>query len=238
MKTGFKHGLILLVGLVFSIAAMAKEPVPIEDRDVFEKQLITCIMSELENDCIISLFSAHLDPDIEDRDDFIINTNSFFKKELENSSVYEIHVIDKVIKADLFDSRTYIIEYSSRKFLGLHISFTGIEGKWYVSYLDAGDSEEFIRRILGLPPLPDNAGNELSRNPMAKFTVVNTLRVDIAPELDSETDNKAETANDVVFPSGKEATSREICFAHDCAAQEFAYNHVNDIFPQRAGATK
>jgi hypothetical protein len=221
MKTGFKHGLILLAGLVSSVAAIANEPIPIEDRNVFEKQLITCIMSELENDCITSLFSAHLDPDDQDRDDFIINVNSLFKEALGNSSVYKVHIINKVMKTDFLDSRTYIIEYSSGKFLGLHIGFTGMEGKWYVSYFDAGDSEEFIRQILGLPPLPDNAGNELSRNPMAKFTVVNTLRVDIAPELGSGTDNKAETANDVVFPGGEEATSRKICFAHDCAAQEF-----------------
>jgi hypothetical protein len=188
MKAGFKHGLILLAGLIFSVAAMANEPVPIEDRDAFEKQLITCITSELKNDCITSLFSAHFSPGVKDQDSVINHANSTFKKVLEKSSVYEVHVINKVIKVGLFDSRTYIIEYSNGIFVGLHVIFTGIKGKWYASYLDVGYSEEFIHRLLGLPPVPDNAGNEISRNLLAKFTVANTLLLaDVAPELGNRT---------------------------------------------------
>jgi hypothetical protein len=55
MKFSLKHGLGLLVGLFLSAAALARRPVPIEDRDAFEKKHLACIMFE---DSIIVSCSA------------------------------------------------------------------------------------------------------------------------------------------------------------------------------------
>ncbi|MDR2165468.1 MAG: hypothetical protein LBO79_07600 [Zoogloeaceae bacterium] len=158
MKAGFKRGLILLAGLIFSVAAMANEPIPIEDKDVFEKQLITCITSELENDCIASLFSVHLGPTAKDRDNLINYANSAFKKRVGKIPAHKIHVVSRMTKADLIDERTYIIECSNSDFYGLHINFKCLKGKWYLFRFSFGSSAEFIRRILDFPSTSGNAG--------------------------------------------------------------------------------
>jgi hypothetical protein len=158
MKAGFKHDLALLAGLVLPVSAMANEPIPIEDRDVFEKQFITCITSELENDCIASLFSAHLGPTAKDRDNLISYANSAFKKRFGKIPAHKIHVVNKMTKADLIDERAYIIERSNSDFYGLHINFKCLKGKWYLSRFSFGSSAEFIYRILDLPSTSGNAG--------------------------------------------------------------------------------
>jgi hypothetical protein len=159
MKAGFKHGLVLLAGLVLPVvAAMANEPIPIEDKDVFEKQLITCITSELENDCIASLLSIYLIPASKNSDLATSYINFFFKENFKKIPVRKIHVVNRVTKADLIDDRRYIIERSDRDFHGLYMNFRRLKGKWYLSHLRTGSWAEFIYRILDLPSTSDNAG--------------------------------------------------------------------------------
>ncbi|GHT97636.1 hypothetical protein AGMMS49545_24070 [Betaproteobacteria bacterium] len=124
MQAKFKYVLGVVIGLLFSVAAMASEPVPIEDRDAFEKQLITCISSDLKSNCIASLFSAHFDPAFKDRDNTVSYVNNSVKNDMENCSVYKVHVVNRVLKADLFDNRSYVIECSNVTFFGLYIGLS------------------------------------------------------------------------------------------------------------------
>jgi hypothetical protein len=158
MKAGFKHDLILLAGLVLPVAAMANEPIPIEDKNVFEKQLITCITSELENDCIASLLSTHLDPAVKDRNNAASHMDSLFKKEFKKNPVHKIHIVNRVTKANLIDERAYIIERSDGDIYGLHINFRRLQGKWHLFRWAFYSSAEFIYRILDFPPTSGNTG--------------------------------------------------------------------------------
>ena len=146
MKAGFKYGLGVVVGLFFSVVAMASEPVPIEDKDAFEKQYIDCLKSGFKDKCFSALFSSHLTLGA-DRVS-LDQADSFYKNE---SLVYEIHVLDKVIRAGVFDSSTYLIERTDAVFAGADVTFMKLKGAWYVYSYSVNTSSEFVLKILNLP---------------------------------------------------------------------------------------
>jgi hypothetical protein len=174
MKTGFKRGLILLAGLIFSVAAMANEPVPIEpmpveDRDAFEQEYIACIMSKLGKDCLVSLFSGHFgNPNGNYR---IAEINEGFKKLLDSDSIRVVRIIplEKVTRANYFDSRTYLIEYTNDKVpadrllvMGAYLVFGRINRFWYVYEFHINNTENFVRRLINLPTIMphDSSGHD------------------------------------------------------------------------------
>jgi hypothetical protein len=155
MRFSVKHGLSLLAGIFLSATAMASEPVPIEDRDAFEKQYIACIMSGAKNNCYASLVSKHLDPSLKKTDTLILSlekVNWICQGKTEKlSSVYEVHAIDKIIRGGVVDSRTYLIECSNGDFIGAYMNFRKVNGKWYIFAYSINSSNEFIQKLLKLP---------------------------------------------------------------------------------------
>ncbi|MDR2165466.1 MAG: hypothetical protein LBO79_07590 [Zoogloeaceae bacterium] len=151
MKTGFRHGLILLAGLIFSVAAMANEPVPIEDRDAFEKEYLACLKTGLRNKCFSTLFSSHLDYNFKDLE-VLGRIDDLSANQLADCPpVYDVHVVDKILRGGVLDSRTYLIECSDRSFVGVYVNFRKTRNEWYVSAFSVWGSDEFIKKILKLP---------------------------------------------------------------------------------------
>jgi hypothetical protein len=151
MKTGFKYGFGLLAGLVFSVAAMASEPTPIADRDAFEKEYIDCIMSGLKGNCIVSIFSAHRDPRIDDADETLDNLSKYYSTRMK--PVYKVHSLDKITRAGIIDSRTYLIEFSDGTLSGAYVVFRKNNGAWYVFRFFIGGAE-LAYKLLDLPTMP------------------------------------------------------------------------------------
>jgi hypothetical protein len=153
MKTWIKQGLGLLAGLAFSaVAAAASEP--IKDRDAFEKKYIECITSGLKNKCLSALLTGHFIPDAEGHSPFIHQTVAQLQKieELADQfgNVYQVRPLDKIIRADTWDSRTYLTEHSNGRFSGAYLCFTRVKGEWYVSSFRINTKKEFLREILKL----------------------------------------------------------------------------------------
>ncbi|MDR2690497.1 MAG: hypothetical protein LBB76_12190 [Azoarcus sp.] len=150
--TKFAVKLSLLAGIFLSATAMASGSVPIEDNDVFEEKYIDCIMSGANNDCFSSIFSGHLVPKVDEDQKRIVNgINEHWTKILQQCHPYKVHRAGKTIKADIFDGRKYVIECSNDSFIGLHIKFLRVKGKWYVSSVSLDDSDSIVRDILETP---------------------------------------------------------------------------------------
>jgi hypothetical protein len=133
----------------FSTNAMANEP--ITDKDAFEKQYIDCIISGATNNCFVSTFSNHRDPHSKDLDEALEWVNKYYKEKIAFPPVYKIHVIEKTIKAEVFDNRSYLIERDNGSLVGFYISFRRIKDKWYVFTFKFGDMDEFVYSLLGMP---------------------------------------------------------------------------------------
>jgi hypothetical protein len=133
MKAWLKHGFGLLAGLVFSCAALADEPAPIEDKDAFERQYVGCFESGLKDDCFVSLFvEGTVSRNAIDRDDVrdtIEKVSMDFLSKLD-SPVYRVLVVGKDLVADIFDNRFYIVETESGKIIGVQVVFKKTKGKW------------------------------------------------------------------------------------------------------------
>jgi hypothetical protein len=148
MKFSVKHGLGLLAGIFLSATAMASEPVPIEDRDAFEKQYLECFMSGLKDKCFLTLFSNHFDFGFEDRKEILNRLESAFTQHMLECLPYNIYTVDKVTRGGVFDGRTYLIECSNRNFVGVQIIFRMTKDQWHVSNMNIGDTNEFLQKIL------------------------------------------------------------------------------------------
>jgi hypothetical protein len=145
MKFSLKHGLDLLAGLFLSTAALASESMPIEDRDAFEKMYFKCIMSSSkEDDCLVNLFSKYLD--LPSRGDH----GQSWKEGLGYCKPYAIYPVDKKIRGEIFDMRTYVIECSNGSLAGSYLSFRRMKEQWFLFEFSLRDSEEFVRKIIGI----------------------------------------------------------------------------------------
>jgi hypothetical protein len=147
MKTWFRHGLSVLAGLTFSVAALAAEPTPIEDRDAFEKQYIDCVEGGLKDKCFSALFLSHLDPITEEGRKSLNQLDGIYQAGV----AYKVHPLDKVMRAGVVDCRTYLIEQPNGDFVGASVTFRKSKGKWYVFAFLIDGSNEFVKKLLKLP---------------------------------------------------------------------------------------
>ena len=159
MQAEFKYGLGVVVGLFFSVVAMASEPVPIEDRDAFEKQYIACLIAEAKENCFVLLFSDHLDTKIKNASEVIRDTNKYWMEVLETCHPYTVHVLDKTVRANAFEGRAYLIECSDGSIRGTYVNFRKIREGWYVFGFRLTNSDESMRRLLNIPTLPIDEEN-------------------------------------------------------------------------------
>jgi hypothetical protein len=159
MKARVRHGLSIVVGLVFSAVAMASEP--IVDKDAFEKRYIDCIMSGAKDNCLVSIFSNHRDPQFRDQDGVFERLNKYYLEKIASPSVYKVHVIEKTMKAGIFDNRSYLIERDNGSLAGFYVSFRNIKGKWFMFAFKFNNSDEFVYKLLGMPTENVGAKNDL-----------------------------------------------------------------------------
>jgi hypothetical protein len=154
MRLSMKHRFGLLAGLLFC-GALAGEPVPIEDRDAFEKEYLACIKSGLEEDCFLVLFSSHLCEDIKNPEEASRKHDAYYRNILKISpgSIYAIHPLDKTIKAGIVDSRTYLVEHRTNGFFLFFVNFVKQKGKWYILGYDTYPESEKINKFINLPSL-------------------------------------------------------------------------------------
>jgi hypothetical protein len=162
MRFSVKHGLGLLAGIFLSATAMASEPVPIEDRDAFDKRYVECIRFGLKNDCLISTLSGHFALSVNEIE--LREINERLKEGLKTAKILNIFPLEKVVRANYFDSRTYLVEYEDEKsyadnspsrprIAAAYIVFGRLNKNWYVYSFDIDNSENFVRRLINLPTI-------------------------------------------------------------------------------------
>jgi hypothetical protein len=149
MKTWVKC-YAFLAGLACATVALATEPMPIADRDVFEKQYIECIKEGIKNDCIVPLFMNHVTLGSKGVEDTVHKFNSALQQLIKGTNVYGVYVISKTIKAEIYDDRTYLIQWGNGSVTCFRVLFRQILGEWYMANLQLRNDNENIIKILDL----------------------------------------------------------------------------------------
>ncbi|MDR2093630.1 MAG: hypothetical protein LBP58_10030 [Azoarcus sp.] len=156
MKILPRHGLCAFAMLVLSAGALAEDvpPVPVGDKDAFEARYVQCILSGLQDNCFIAVFAGHFFSSPGEGAKQIYDS---IKAKMQGLRVRKVHVLEKTVKADLVDVRTYLLELDREQgFIGFYVVFRrgGKGNDWYVYEFAMDQSEDFIRAILGLPAPP------------------------------------------------------------------------------------
>ncbi|MDR2261328.1 MAG: glycoside hydrolase family 97 C-terminal domain-containing protein [Azoarcus sp.] len=158
MKNLFKRALpslMLAAGLLFPAAALTEEaapPVPVGDRDAFEKRYIACVLSGLQDNCFITVFSGRFFSPPGEGATLIYDA---IKAKMQGANVRKVHTLEKTVKAELVDIRTYLLELSGDAgFIGFYVVFRRKGDEWYVYEFALDRSEDFIRGLLNLPVPP------------------------------------------------------------------------------------
>jgi hypothetical protein len=157
MKTLFRYIPAFLAGLLFSASVTAAEAdaMPVGDRDTFENSYIACIMSGLQNNCFITVFSGRFFAPPGDGATQIYDS---IKKKLQGIRVRKVHIVGKGVKAGVVDVRTYLLELDNDQgFIGFYVVYRKRGDNWYVYEFALDRSEDFIRSILGIPTPPPEA---------------------------------------------------------------------------------
>ncbi|MDR1424137.1 MAG: hypothetical protein LBI92_06000 [Azoarcus sp.] len=158
MKVLLKHGLSVLASLIFSAAALAEDapPVPVGDKDAFETRYVNCILSGLQNNCFITVFAGHFFSSPGEGAKQIYDS---IKAKMKGLRVRNVHTLEKKVKADLVDVRTYLLELDrDQGFIGFYVVFRRGGNDWYIYEFAMDQSEDFVRAILGLPAPPPPVG--------------------------------------------------------------------------------
>jgi hypothetical protein len=151
MKTWVKC-YVFLAGLACAASVLAAESTPITDVDAFEKQYLECIMGGVKNDCITALFKEHapLGAKPENIEKSMVNVRDSFQKFLKGTNVFKIHVVDKKLKAGIYDDRIYLIETANTNLLCFRVVFRKILDKWYIAGFQLSDEEKVIIKLMDL----------------------------------------------------------------------------------------
>lgn len=144
-----KHTLTFLLSAAVISGASANEKIP--DTEEFEKQYIQCIESGFKSDCFSKTFSGHFDSYYKNPEKAPSSTVEYFQKWLNGKSVYKVHVASKVLKAGIFDNRSYLIERSDGAISGIFIGLRKVTGDWYVYDIQGGVTDSYVRGILNMP---------------------------------------------------------------------------------------
>jgi hypothetical protein len=152
MKT---RNFMVIAGLLFASIGTANGQTPIKDTDAFEKKYIECITSGFKNKCFSVLLRGHFAPDAEGQTPRIPQATAASHKvdEFANQlgGVYQVHPLDKTIRANVWDSRTYLIEHLDGRFSASHINFVKMKGEWYVFSYGFNQADGFVKQLLKLP---------------------------------------------------------------------------------------
>ncbi|MDR0700850.1 MAG: hypothetical protein LBF61_00310 [Azoarcus sp.] len=145
--TVFWAGLLCATG---ALAASAK-PIPIEDRDAFEKQFIECILAGSLDGCIVPLFLGHASPLLAGSEKGAEQLNAALQRVAKEVGWRKVHSFSKTMKAGIFDERVYLVEAKNGKLGCFHVVFMKQLGKWYVGAYEISSEREDIAKTLGLP---------------------------------------------------------------------------------------
>lgn len=147
--------LFLLCGLISTgVTANDKATIneKISDKNAFETQYIKCIEQGLKAGCFQSVFSGHFD--FQPKQELLApDAENFFIRWMAGLSIYKVHVASKIVKADIFDNRSYLIERSDGELVGFFVGFRSVKGNWYVYDIQGGSSDLYIRRLLEMPKI-------------------------------------------------------------------------------------
>jgi hypothetical protein len=144
---GFWVGLLCATG---ALAASTK-PIPIEDRDAFEKQMIECVLAGSLNGCIVPLFVGHATPLSVEPGKGAEQFNIILQKVAKDVGWRKVYNISKTMKAGILDERVYLIEAKNGGLGCFRIVFVKHLGKWYISAYQLSNEDEIILKALGLP---------------------------------------------------------------------------------------
>lgn len=70
---------------------------------------------------------------------------------LNGRKVYGVYKAEAVEKAQIFDSRSYIVERDDGEVAGLVVGFRRATGNWYVSDLKSDNTKAFLDKIISTP---------------------------------------------------------------------------------------
>jgi hypothetical protein len=144
-----KCALVFALGVLISGSVTAKEIVL--DKDKLEAEYIECIELNFKGGCFSKVFSEYFDRGASESEKVLADTEGFYIRWMSEHSVYKVHAAGKVLRAGVFDNRSYLIERSDGQLSGILIGFRKIKGNWYVYDIQGGNTDSFIRGLLDMP---------------------------------------------------------------------------------------
>ena len=141
-------GFLCLGPLIFAAVCQASEP--IEDKENFESDYVSCIQTSFANGCWSKTLSGHSLPWVDDEGKILHDSESAYMTWLEGKSVYKVHSGIKETKGEIYDNRSYLLEREDGAVAAIWISFRQVKGKWYIYEVMASSDDGFIRTAVGM----------------------------------------------------------------------------------------
>lgn len=139
--------------LISSVGTFATEKT-VDIRAQVEAQLLTCAGDNFSRNCWVKTFSGKIVPWLADREQPVLTSGEkHWLDWLSGGAVYGVYKLDAMQKAQIFDSRSYIIERADGEVAGLIVGFRRVAGKWYVSDIQSDNTKVFLDRILDMHQL-------------------------------------------------------------------------------------
>ncbi|WP_288406265.1 hypothetical protein [uncultured Pseudomonas sp.] len=139
--------------ILLSMSAFSGEKT--EDiRAQVEVQLLRCVGDGFPRNCWIKTFSGKIVPWLAGREQQVLSAGEeHWLDWLSGGSVFGVYKLDAIQKAQIFDSRSYIVERADGEVAGLIVGFRRVAGKWYVSDIQSDNTKAFLDRILDMHQL-------------------------------------------------------------------------------------
>ncbi|MDC7827904.1 MULTISPECIES: hypothetical protein [Pseudomonas] len=141
--------LALLCSTPFSIYATEQSP---DIRDSVEARLLDCIKSNFSKSCWLQTFQGKIVPWLKEKEKpVLIEGEKHWQNWLDGRKVFDVYKVESVEKAQIFDSRAYIVERDDGEVAGLVVGFRRATGNWYVSDLKSDNTKAFLDKIISTP---------------------------------------------------------------------------------------
>ncbi len=146
-----KKMVVVLSGLLLASACVAGER--IKDKDVLERDYLSCMADGFKNKCLSSVLGGHFDPwtKADDEAKILANTEAFLQRWIGGKGIYGVHRASAQVKADVFDNRVYLVERDDGELAAFNVGFRKVKGDWFIYELEGGTSDKFIRGLLDMP---------------------------------------------------------------------------------------
>jgi hypothetical protein len=143
MKSLF--ALLLLVA-----GGLASAGEPIANLESFEKELKTCLTSDVKKvKCIKTVLAPRTVPADQTFLGGASQLDDMLEKWLAEDSVFAVHIVDRRQWAGIIDKRTYLIEDTTGSLMMFTVTYRNMLGKWYVANCNLSSKPESLEKMMG-----------------------------------------------------------------------------------------